>query len=407
MKKCKKFLLITLFIGLSITIVGIIFCFISGSSAFGSLLWNGESIGVFPDLFESIRDASRRDPYEGKSIYPAFAYLVCYLISRITPGDIKVWATFSMSSNGVAVGFMFLFICSAAIFFLTKKYLGDQIEQKLLLLLFFTSPGYLYCVERCNMVLLALVFIIIFITGYDSENKVIKEISLISLAFAACLKIYPVLFGLLLLQKDRIRDAIKCIIYGLLVFILPFFSMGGISKIPVMISNILSLSLETVQDSRNFGFGYKINIANMSNAFFEWLGIPSNIYLQISERLNIMLIVIALVIFIFAKKKWEKIWAITLILTLLPGFSWIYNAVYFLVPFIVYIKEENIYSKWMIGINIGMILILAIFPYGYIATSLPGVNKLSISTIAVFIGAIIITASIYFRMLMDSKQAET
>lgn len=403
MQKCKKSLLITLFCGVGITIVGIIFCFISGSSALNSLLWNGASVGVFPDLFESVRDAYNKSPYDGKSIYPAFAYLVCYLISRVAPGNIYDWASFSMSANGIIVGFMFFFICSAAIFLLTQKYIGDNIEHKLLLFLFFTSPGYLYCIERGNMVLLSLVFIIVFITGYESENKIIREIALISLAFAACLKIYPVLFGLLLLKKDKIKDAIKCVIYGLLVFVLPFLSMGGLSKIPVMISNIISLSMETVYDTRNFGFGYKINVSNMSNAFFEWLNVPSNIYLQISERLNILLVVVVLLIFLFSKKKWEKIWAITLILTLLPGFSWIYNAIYFLVPFIVYIKEENDFSKWTIITNVGMILILAILPYGYIAGSLTGVNKLSISTIVVFMGAVIITLSIFIRILTESE----
>ena len=58
--------------------------------------------------------------------------------------------------------------------------------------------------------------------NYESDDPVKRELALIALAFATCMKLYPVIFGVLLLRKDKLKEATRCIVSGLVLFIVPF-----------------------------------------------------------------------------------------------------------------------------------------------------------------------------------------
>ena len=57
-----------------------------------------------------------------------------------------------------------------------------------------------------------------FVFNYNSENTVIRNLALLSLAIATGLKLYPVFFGLLLLNKKHKEDAVKAIVYDVALF---------------------------------------------------------------------------------------------------------------------------------------------------------------------------------------------
>lgn len=52
----------------------------------------------------------------------------------------------------------------------------------------------LFAVERGNIIILAFVFLMYFVAFFESENKVLKEMALLSLAVSAGLKLYPAEF---------------------------------------------------------------------------------------------------------------------------------------------------------------------------------------------------------------------
>lgn len=403
---------ILLLLGLA-TGAALFFIGLTKGRAMSSLLWNGDTVGIFPDLFESIRDAAEGKPYEGTSIYPAFAYLICWILSRFAPGDPVNWGTFSLSPNGNVVGFFFFMLCTLAVFALGYQLLKAYRGKVLVLLtLFLFSPGYLFCLERGNMVILTLVFLLFFVGWYDSDQKYERELAFISLAFAAAMKIYPAVFGILLLFRKNWKDVGKTLFYGVAAFTVPFFMFGGLNGIFAMIQNIVSLSIETSVDQRNFGYGYRINIQNIVTASCEWL--TANVkWITISDNLCNLLCYCGLLfllagivtIVMFAGKKWQKVWALTLILTLVPTFSWIYNAIYYLVPLVVYLKEEKI-KKFDFWYDICFALIFVPLPYGYIMKTLRGVNKLSYSTMAVFVASLLMTVFIVAEIVLDKKNAK-
>lgn len=65
-----------------IAFIGILVCIayavLSKGEFIRYLTWTGETAGIYPDLFESVRDAANHYPYDWKAIYPPLIYTVLY-----------------------------------------------------------------------------------------------------------------------------------------------------------------------------------------------------------------------------------------------------------------------------------------------------------------------------------------
>lgn len=93
--------------------------------------------------------------------------------------------------------------------------------------------GMLYAYERGNIVIYSFICSMMFVFFQNSKNKYMREIALMSLAFAAGLKIYPAFLGCLLYNKEYKR-AIRTVIYGIIMFIVPFFAFQEkLSGLPI------------------------------------------------------------------------------------------------------------------------------------------------------------------------------
>lgn len=74
------------------------------------------------------------------------------------------------------------------------------------------SPAYLFMLERGNVVILALLFLEYYTFNYESDDPVKRELALIALAFATCMKLYPVILGCCCCERtsSRRRPAVLC-----------------------------------------------------------------------------------------------------------------------------------------------------------------------------------------------------
>ena len=98
----------------------------------------------------------------------------------------------------------------------------------------------LYLLERGNIILISTLFTGIYIFTYDSKSKLAREIGLFSLAFAFSIKLYPAALGWMLLADKRYKEALRCVIYGILLLIIPSFFFGGPKCLIWMMENIFS-----------------------------------------------------------------------------------------------------------------------------------------------------------------------
>ena len=209
------------------------------------------SADFFMDFFNSIRDAAQGSGVytERGVIYPPMANLIYLALSRFTPDSYNN-STFedrySWPQYFTPLVLVVLVTTALAIIYFFLVFSNVQSSSRLkkfafAFLAFFNVPV-LYMIERGNMIVFCLIALLVYAFTYNSENKVYRELGLIALAFAFSIKLYPVVFGWFLLADKRFKDALRCLIYGLLMLIIPCFFFGGPSCFVYVFLNIFSFS---------------------------------------------------------------------------------------------------------------------------------------------------------------------
>ena len=383
----------------------IAYIFFSNGMAMKYLFWNGKTQGIFPDFFESVKDSANLTPYNNGSIYPPFAYFLLFIISRFIPQSGN-FGIDRLTPNGVIFSFVFFAIISFCILILIRKIANfSRIEFLIFIFIFFFMPAFVFMIERGNIVVLTVAFLLLFIKWYDSKYLVKREIALICLCMATCMKLYPIFFGFFLLSEKKYKEILHCFVYGTILLFLPFSFMGGFERIFDFINNIIHISNSTFSDSKNFGYGYKINVTNIFGAVLEYLKLKDTVPLHVINKvLLVFVLVSSLFITMYSQKKWEKLLGCALMCTLFPTFSYIYNGLYILVPLSIFLTECMDDKK---NINFVYALLFAIFcspfPYRYLLQSLPGQNKLSISTLLDFIVLVAFLILIIIESIVQRK----
>lgn len=380
---------------------------ISKGKSFDYLFWHGDSIGFYPDLFESVIHARTRDPYKIDAIYPAFAYCIIYFFNWFVPGkyvnNFDDLGKFCSHTEALVIAHVFYALVTVTIAYLIIKTFGDKkyIGKYLVVLIFLTSAPFLFLIERGNTVIITIVFLFVYLLYYDSENKKLKELALICLACAAAMKLYPAVFGLLLISDKKWKDSIKAVIYGLLLFVVPFVFMGGIGQIPSMLANSLTLNSNTLSGSTGFGYGFKVNPSSTISCVFNWL--TGNNYVVIIKMAVYFLVGLLLCSTLSVKDSWKKAAALSLVVILMPDFSFIYNVIYLLPAMILFIKD-------MIGKKVTLHNLLytlcfvgafAPLPYGDIFRSIGGYNNMNWGTLICSLSLVLLGVMIGFEGIVE------
>ena len=368
------------------------------------LTWNGIRGGLMPDLFESIWHAKCDNPYDYGAIYPPLCYMLLdffnlFIDSGYTFEDrFKDIRVISTSYDGIFVAVIYSLIIFVLSSLMIYKYYNGQIKYKILLaVFFFGSAPYIYMYERGNTVIIALLLLAVFFSWYDSNEFLKVRIALICFVMAICLKIYPVICGFLLLFEKRYKLIIESIVYSFIIFLVPFLYFEDFSLVEQMVGNIRYLSSETVADERGFGYGFKISLQNTMLALNDRFNLGYFNYIDYFVYIHFGLLLIS--IFVLQDKKYRILSAL-LIMVLIPPFSWIYNAVYLYIPFLMFLSDESDeISLENYTIIILLFLCFAPLPYRYVFRGLDGVNKITLSTFVCSLSLILLAFVIEFNSI--------
>lgn len=244
--------------------------------------------------------------------------------------------------------------------------------------------------ERGNIVLAAYVFTLIFVLFYDHKQKHVRVLACVALVLAAGIKLYPAVFGILLLTDKRYKDAIKTAIAGVLIIVVPFVSFGYEEGMIAWVKNIARFSSAK---------GAAASFVDL-NSFKGLIYIGQTVLhapFDISGLLNIALTVIPVLLGLGAAfilpKKWQKLIALAVAMFNIPGCSGHYSVVFLLIPMFVMMCEEKLDKRDYIYFA----LMLPIFAFYitpiYINDTTVSVNRLLSSGFIslVFIGLMIRT----------------
>lgn len=233
---------------------------------------------------------------------------------------------------------------------------GTKLEKNIFAVSMLFSVPFLYQFERANIIFLALVFTMFFMVGKDSENKIIREISYISLAIAAGVKLYPAIFGLLLIKERKYKEAVRLIIYGVLALFVPFLFFGGIrNAFPTFLHNLTGAS-GVISMTR---IGCQLDYSTMFGVIFSWTGGRQIFFRGVFWGLTV---VSGLWAIIGLKSSWKTVLLMTCLLIGIPSISYIYTAIFMIIPIIAFLDSRDKSGKDIVYL-FGMLLTVIPIPF--------------------------------------------
>lgn len=302
------------------------------------------------DFFNVLLYSATRDPYNNvhttkkeEKAYPPLTYMLFYPAARALDCELDSSYELRSSQNGQMM--MLYFALSALvpagiIIYNGKK--GSQLIKAMAVAAVLLSGIFIYSIERMNTIFWAWTCVLAFIFGYKSEDKKMRELSYICLAIASALKIYPAVFGILLLRDKRIWDAVRTVIYGIAAFILPFFYLvGGLKNFSTLLENV---SLNTR--------AYKTRVI-----FFRFGLIPhylislkagTKIDMDFIDTLSLVsygFILIAIIVAFLQKSNWKAVAMLSLAIVLTPVNSAYYCGLYIVPALIMFLNDNKADAK--------------------------------------------------------------
>ncbi len=299
---------------------------------------------LFMDFFNSVRDASLVEgAYTVRHvIYPPMANLFFWLMSFLTPDAYNAtsfeerysWTKYSETTLPPVI--LFVILGALAIGFAAYFGLRESKKRRLFFAAMFTlSSPILYLLERGNMLIFSLAFLLIYVATYYSPRPVIREIGLICLAFSFSLKLYPLVFAWLLIGDKRYKDFARCVLYCLLLLILPSFAFGGPTILLTILQNIFSFS---VGDGKGVGVFWIVG---------DILHVPSAL-IQAIFYIWFFLCAVNFAIAPFVHKERWKIWLCGCVAFLaFPSLTSNYAWALFLIPMIFLCEDKTCGKKAM------------------------------------------------------------
>ncbi|MBE6817493.1 MAG: DUF2029 domain-containing protein [Ruminococcaceae bacterium] len=309
----------------------------------------------FMDFFNPLYFSSFENPYEFKdlgAIYPPICYILYKIVLLFVPAG-EITDRFEIRENRTVVMLfamitMALLLATVAIIFQNLR--TSHIKKWILSFCIIFSFPMLFLIERGNILLLCLALSLFFVFYHDSKNKLMSELSLIALAIAAAIKIYPAVFGILLFFEKRIdiKKIARCILYGIAAFVLPFFLLDGLNTYKIFFANLISgvevtkLSMYAVITRIDTDtFFYLVH----SLVYGESVPFDSGVFPVIAKVFKVIFIVASGAIIAFAKEDWKKALGIVNLTLLLPAFSYTYVCVFVLIPLILAFNEKAATDK--------------------------------------------------------------
>lgn len=295
----------------------------------------------FMDFFRPVTFAVAQDPYvfvETGAIYPP----VCYVLFRIIgnafgPGaDLSdAFALRALQSGQLLLILFILFNVLPLSYLLYRKYRGAEVEKLLFIGVTVTSGPYLYLLERGNILLMTFWLTFFFVLLYRSQTGWVRELALLALAVAAATKLYPAVFGLLLVMDRRYKEAVRCAVYGLLIFLLPVFCFQGMQTLTDFMHNLSHGVAVTVSDA------YRVDWGTSVASVYGWLGLPAAIGRFHADVLLVPAMLGMIVCGFWQREIWKKCLALAMVCVMLPGFSFYYVMIFYLPPLFLLLQEKE------------------------------------------------------------------
>ncbi len=326
--------------------------FLSGQASKQFQIFWGECGDFLADTLNVVGYSSQRDVYRNtmytglaEKAYPPLSYMFFYFFSRLVNMqpyyEQNRFLGMYTEPRFLTILIIVMIIQMISVYELFRTAsAGSDLEKRLLAGSLIVSAPMLFSIERGNTIIATVFFLGFFIFFNGSKSMVCRELALIALAAAAAFKITPAVFGILLVYRRSWKEVLRIVIYGILLFFLPFlFFRGGLSNVSLMIQNVkIHLTAYSSADGCTL-------FAALLNYFPNVPAIMETVMTWCTRVMCLVLLISAP----FFGKNWERVLAVSLVLIILPSHSGYYNILYLFPAVILFLNErEHDISSWFI-----------------------------------------------------------
>lgn len=348
---------IFLLVGLLGIVVTTLYALISGKGNIWNLFIYEGGKDHFMDFFNHIQYCREPDKVYFVSMFacfPALPYVFYSLLGRLLPVD-QITNFDASKTEGYAylvyvLYTVLLVIVLCNLISVVLKDFGRKyillFEIQVVLSYSFVSGNF----ERGNASFLCLNLLLAAVMLRDSDNRVKREMALILIAVAAGFKIYPAIFGLLYILEKRYRETVRLLIYGIVAFFVPFIWFGGVAGFMQFVRNLADVE----------ALGGNWVIKTQIQRCVEIFGVSAP-YLGIFIGIIYIGLLGCIILAICKTKKlYLRLILLVSIMVLFPARSGMYTISYFLIPLLIYLRDEERISILDSGIEFAFGLIFTL-----------------------------------------------
>ena len=272
--------------------------------------------------------------YSSMACFPPLAYLMYGFLARLGGFQAELpTAVETVRDAGFNMMVMILYclICIVLLVYAVSLYVKKKNFVTLALLpvlLIFSYPILFSSIQRGNSAFLTAILLAIALAWRNDPSRIKRELALILIAVCAGLKIYPAVFGLLYLKEKRWSEAVRLVIYGVVLFFVPFAFFGGFEGMCTFFSIIFGM----------FGEIHPCTISGIVLSLVKNIfGTKATLFATIIQQLYLVLSLIA---FFCAKNKRSEILILCCLMTLYVSSGWMYTCVFLLPALLLFFSEQ-------------------------------------------------------------------
>lgn len=308
------------------------------------------------DLYNSIIEESG-DVWGAKNmeIYPPLAIFPYQIFVKLLSPELinnngshdrskAVFLRNSMPGGVIGIVYDLLFILPF-VFICFHFIHGDNWRKILYTTILCFSGLMIWTIERGNIIVYSFIFLLAFVVLYENSTKPLGKIfAIICLSIAANLKIYPAIFGLLVLAKKDFKAVWYTIFISFLIYNVFFFLCGyAPAEFGKNFLNVFSVSNEMTGFLRNLNFSAP-NFLGLLN--FLFVKITGRFYLLDYSNLifkiyTLVMLAGGIFTFWFVPSFWKKLSALSLLCILIPTMSWQYTLIFLFIPLLYFINDSD------------------------------------------------------------------